>query len=466
MTQPSAPVHKLLMVLILALSAFIQLSVVSRTIVDRPLRTDAIDYFSYAWNLQHYGVYSAQRTWPPFAAPAPGAVVPDKLRTPGYPAFLLAVGKPTPDWNFLLRVSYMQAALSVVTVLLTYLLGCHFLPRSLALVGALIVAISPHMAIMSTYLLTETLFTTTLAASVLSLVAAVKSGRRSLFVATGLLWGVASLVRPTALYFPPMLLLVVIASQSLRHFARPAFLSFACFLAVLAPWVARNQSAALSGPAPSLMVNTLAHGSYPDFKYNGRPETYGYPYKYDPRIQAITQDLPSVFRDIAARFEAEPVRYTVWYLFGKPRAFLSWSNIDGFDVTVYPVTSSPIYEDRTFVVFRLVSFLLHWPLMLLALATSMWLAASAMARKTQPANAKFIAAFVTASVFLYAIVFHIAAAPYPRYAIPFRPMAYLLALLGVRTAWLAVRRMRNRPKSTLSPTHAVISGQVLPVGAL
>lgn len=440
--QPkSTGIHHLILVLVLAIAAFVQLTTVSRTTVISPLHADAADYFSYAWNLRDYGTYSSARTWPPMTHPE--SIAPDKLRSPGYPLFLLAVGKPSPDRAFLLRVEFVQAGLGILTVLLVYLLGARFLERGPALAAAALTAISPHLAVMSTYILTESLFTLLLVASLYALVAAVQSGRRSLFVATGLLWGVCSLVRPTAQFFPVLLLAYALAMPSLRRFAGSALLAFACFVAVLAPWLIRNQSPALAHPTVSLMVNTLAHGSYPDFKYQGRPETYGYPYRFDPGIKSITKDLPSVLGYIEGRFRAEPRRYLSWYLYGKPRTFLSWENVEGFDVLLYPVSRTPMYQDRSIIALRMLSYYLHWPLMLLALGTSIALLVRRVRRALPLKEA--IAACIGAGLFLYGIAFHMVAASFPRYAIPFRPLAYALAMYGIVLAWRGFQRGSAAP---------------------
>ena len=47
-----------------------------------------------------------------------------------------------------------------------------------------------------------------------------------------------------------------------------------------------------------------------------------------------------------------------------------------------------------------------------------------------------------ALVVLYAIGLHMVVAPFPRYAIPFRPLIYALAMVPVQAAWLA---WRGRP---------------------
>lgn len=135
--------ERLMVVLLLAISAWIQLTVVNHTTVDSPLRADAGDYFSYAYNLAHSGVYSRERTWnseTPEAASAP-----DSIRTPGYPLFLRLVGKPEPTQSHLHRVALWQGSLGVAVVWLTWCIARRFLPpwaallatsRFLALYGA------------------------------------------------------------------------------------------------------------------------------------------------------------------------------------------------------------------------------------------------------------------------------------------------------------------------------------------
>lgn len=433
-TAQSASIFRLLLILLLSITAFIQFTVVSRTSVQNPLRADAGEYFAYAYNLQHYGVYSLEHTWdaPPAVAPAP-----DKVRSPGYPLFLLMAGTPRPFEAYGLRVSFLQAAVGVASVWLLYLIGAMFLGRGLALVAALVTAISPHLAMMNTYLLTEPLFMFLLLASVFTLLQATQSSRRAWFIATGLLWGLCSLVRPTAEFFPPLLLLATLALPRLRPFRSNALIAFACFALVLAPWVIRNQSEAVSHPSSSLMVNTLAHGSYPGFMYEDRPDTFPSPYRFDPQLSEMTKDLPSVLAHIAQHFRKEPGRYFSWYLLGKPYFFLSLRDVQSVDILIYPVSQTPFYKDGPFKAMRSVTLALHWPLMLLgllgaglALLRPRWLG-------LEPASARV--AGIVALVMVYAIAFHIVAAPFPRYAIPFRPLMYALALLPLRAAWLRWR---------------------------
>ena len=437
---PVSQVPRLLLILILAISAFIQFTVVSKTIVDDPLRADAGEYFSYAYNLYHYDTFSLAWTWvgaPPEQAPAS-----DSIRSPGYPLFLLMAGTPRPIADYGLRVTYFQAALGVLSVWLIYLIAVQFLGRGFALLAALLTATAPQLATISTYLLTESLFLFLLLASVLSLITALKTERRALFIITGFLWGLCSLVRPTAEFFPVLGLLAVLLVPRLRSYRSNALVGFACFAALMSPWIIRNQVAELRNPSSSLMVNTLAHGSYPGFMYEGRPETFAFPYRFDPNLPEITKDVPSVLKDIGRRFAAQPGTYASWYLLGKPYFFLSLRDVQSADIMIYPVSQTPYYQDLKFAVVRRFSLELHWPLMILGLIGLATLALRP--RWLDIDRPALIAASVVALVIAYAIAFHMVVAPFPRYAIPFRPLIFLLALLPLRAVWVQIRD-RKRP---------------------
>ena len=438
----SSNIPRLMLVLILCLSAFVQSNVVSRTVIDYPLRADAGEYFAYAFNLEHFGVYSSAKTWATTRERAPAR---DKMRSPGYPVFLLLVGTPEPTESYIRKVTILQAGLGVLSVWLVFLISASFVARPLALLVALVVAINPHLANMSSLLLTESLFVFLLLASVLSLQRAVQSRNFGLLVLTGVLWGLCSLVRPTTQYFPALLLLAVLALPALRSHARPALLAFACFIAVLAPWVIRNQSVP-DVKGADIMVNTLAHGSYPGFMYENRPETFGFPYRFDPDLAEKTRDLPTILKSIAGSFKSDPATYAYWYLLGKPYYFLSLENVQAFDIYIYPTLRTPYMEDRTFDLMRRISVALHWPLMTLGLAGALLLL---LRPRVLGLNAASIqSGKIVAALILYAILVHMVVAPFPRYAIPFRPLLFALAAVPFGATWFAIRRNRAAPPPT------------------
>lgn len=430
---------RLLLLLILALSALVQFTVVSRTTVVEPLRVDAADYFSYAYNLSHFGVYSISRNWDKDpAAPAP---TPDSYRPPGYPLFLSLLGTPERSDAYLHRVSLVQAGLGVLSVWLLYLVAAALLGRNWALAPAfLAAAMSPHLAVISTHVLSESLFYFLLLAALTTSLKAAISGNRWVCVVAGVLWGLCSLVRPTTQLLPPLVVLMVFALPRLRQYRLTASLGLIFFFATLAPWLIRNQQDSVSSSGPSLMVKSMAHGSYPDLMYEGRPESYGYPYRFDPDSENISRDLPAIVGHIAGRFRAEPARYARWYLIGKPIAFLSWADPSGRDILIYPVSHTPYYEDVRFAILRQVAFILHWPLMVLGLAGAalLWLKPSWLCLD----ESHLRAARLVALVVVYAIALHTIAAPFARYGIPFRPLVYALALVPIRAGYLQSRHLR------------------------
>ena len=437
MAPAPSRIPQLLLVLLLAFAAFVQLTVVSRTVVDSPLRADAGEYFSYAWNLKHFGVYSSAH--PPQDAGAYDTPSPDRVRTPGYPLFLLAVGSPEPSEAYLRRVAFVQAGLGVGSVLLAYLIAASFLNRGLAFLAGLLTAISPHLAMTSTYVLSESPFTFLLLASVLASIRAATSARLTTAALAGLLWGACALVRPTAQFLPLVFLALALLVPHLRPLRKPAAVLLLCFAAVVAPWVIRN--AGVQQPGPSLMVNSMAHGAYPGFMYDDRPETFGFPYRFDPDYPSHIVSLGTLLDHLQERFAAEPLRYSRWFLVGKPYFFLSLEDVQSLDIQIYPTPANPYYERPLFAWMRELSIDLHWPLMVTGL---MGVALVAWQSRRAPAGSdvRWLPAALVALVVLYAIGLHMVVAPFPRYAIPFRPLIYALAMLPVQAAWLA---WRGRP---------------------
>jgi hypothetical protein len=160
--------------------------------------------------------------------------------------------------------------------------------------------------------------------------------------------------------------------------------------------------------------------------YENRPETYGWPFRFDPDSDDAERDLPSALADIARKFQEHPWTYARWYLFGKPSFFLSWGYVQGYDIYVYETPRSPYKDDVLFVGMRKVAYYLHWPLMLLGISASIlvwwrphWLGL---------VDERLVNARVVSLIVLYAIGFHMIAAPFPRYGVPFRPLLYLLAM--------------------------------------
>jgi len=121
------------------------------------------------------------------------------------------------------------------------------------------------------------------------------------------------------------------------------------------------------------MVNFLHHGMYPDFMYEGAPQSRGFPYRYDPKAKKIGADLPSVLKEISSPSVQAPVYHAKWYLLDKPRVFWSWNIIQGSgDAFVYPVSSSPYFHNEFFKMSHRLIYGFHYLLMVLPYLAVSW----------------------------------------------------------------------------------------------
>lgn len=433
-TPGRSVVMKTLAALVVVLAAALHFGAVELTRIDGPIRGDARDYVAYAWNLVSHGVFS--HAWPGSFA---GLPPPDALRSPGYPAFLAIFFDPASPWPSLVRVLYAQAALGVFTVVVYLLLFRRFLAPGWALAAALLTAISPHLVNSSVYLLTESLFAFLLGAHLLALANAIDRRQAAWALAAGVLLAASMLVRPTTQY------LIVAYGTALwlrRRDAGPGALRlFVCLLlpVVVAGtgWSVRNLVATGRTADPTLAANFIQHGMYPNMMFDDRPESYGYPYRFDPENEAIAGDPGRVLDALARRAAAEPRRTLAWFVIGKPIEFFSWDLVESVgDAFVFAPLASP-YFDRP--LFLATHDLAHWlhPLAMLLAAVG---AALACRRGSAPVAAAL------AVVWIYVVLFHIVGAPFPRYSIPLRPLCYGLAAFAAQALWTrAAALIRSRP---------------------
>lgn len=423
--------------LILALAAQLRLQATLHTEVDLPIRSDAADYFWYAFNLKEYGVYSREPPAERSTAPAP-----DALRSPGYPLFLASLMEHPPTRASLVRVPMAQALLGILVTFLAFAAARRVLGDRWALLVAALTAVSPHLVNAGIYFLTETLYSLTLAVALLLFTARDLERRWPWLLAAGLVLGVSALVRPTSSYLPLALLPIFFLRWPARAAWRPAAALLAGFLVVQAPWAWRNAHVP-DGGAQQLKINQLHHGVYPDFTYEGVPESFGFPYRADPRSAEISASMESVTREIARRFAEEPVRHLRWYLLGKPVALWSWNEVQGMgDAFVYPVLRSPYFESGLFRATHAVAYYLHWPAVALGalFCIAIWVP---RVQRLLPAPA-VLPAQVCAGMLMYATALHMLGFPLPRYVVPFRPELYVAAAGAL---CLAGRWLRNRSRA-------------------
>jgi 4-amino-4-deoxy-L-arabinose transferase-like glycosyltransferase len=142
---------------------------------------------------------------------SPHDATPMFLRTPGYPALLTAILWATnSQWS----ISPIQAALSVLPVLVTVFVGRRVIGPTAAMLAGAFVALDPLQFALSGTILTETLATLTLvgivAVGVVVFVRPPANVKTRSFFALGALVAAATMVRPTTYYFPPILVVLLV----------------------------------------------------------------------------------------------------------------------------------------------------------------------------------------------------------------------------------------------------------------
>jgi hypothetical protein len=412
--------------ILLALGFYLRSESLWQTVVVPPeIRADAKDYFMYAYNLTHHGVYSrAERG----LTHGHLEIKPDAVRSPGYPLYLSLFMGAESVGVFIARVLFSQAIMSTLTVVVAFFMYRRFLSLFWAASATLLTALCPHLIVVNTYLLTEALFAFLIVLSGLAFcqVADRRSWPTAAFL--GILIGAAALVRPSLIYFPFCTAIFLLLTVKKRKGAQLAVSVLIGFFVMVGPWHARNMVSLGIFSDKTLSVGSMHHGIYPDFMYDGKQESYGFPYRFDPRSAAIGKDFGTVAAEIVARFKNDPLGYATWYLLKKPVALWSWGLAQGHDIFIYPILQSPYFNNIAFIwsrqVMRWMHEILGW-LCLLGCIT-VWLPGMAnRVGEKQLALLRFISLMMA-----YFTVIHSIAAAFPRYSIPLRPFYYGMAMFA------------------------------------
>ncbi|HRF44093.1 MAG TPA: glycosyltransferase family 39 protein [Candidatus Competibacteraceae bacterium] len=432
------------LLIIALIGADLRLQSVFQTEMEGPaIRADARDYVLYAYNLKNSGIYSRSDAALSIHKPdtSPALPTPDALRTPGYPLFLsLFIGSGLTGQT-IQNILLAQVILGIFTILLTYDLGQRFLSTPLALLAALLTALSPHLATATIYVLTETLFCFLITLCFWQLARLIKKPAFTGFFIAGALLGAAALTRPAVQYFIVPLALLLLAFWKPARFRLTGALVLG-FALIFLPWTARNLHTLGKASDESLMIGTLHHGMYPDFLYNDDPKTFAYPYRYDPESARIAQSIHSVVSEIGHRLQAEPARYLKWFLIGKPLMLWSWNLTESIGGPfVYPVRSTPYASLPYFRWSYQLMEGLHWLLVALAALGSVlvWLPR----RWLGLADPALLTARTIALLLLFYVALHMVGAPFPRYSVPMRPFLYVMALLPPMIAYRRISQLRK-----------------------
>jgi len=131
-----------------------------------------------------------------------------------------------------------------------------------------------------------------------------------------------------------------------------------------------------------------------------------------------------------------------WYFLEKPVYLFQWSNIDGGDIFVYPVVSTPFSDRIAFETMHWIFERSHLPILALAFlgCIAPWIPT---VRKIISLKTQIV--LRTASLMLMFLYFiHLPFYVVGRYAIPLYPTIFLLAISTIYIAWGIARHIVSK----------------------
>jgi 4-amino-4-deoxy-L-arabinose transferase-like glycosyltransferase len=433
---------------------------VSMAMVDHPIRGDTMQYYAYALNLAHHGIFS-------MSLPDATSIIPDSYRDPGYPLFLAlwmkGFGSAAVWYGAVLRC---QALLGALTVAAATQLGKYWLSSRWAICAGMLMAVWPHSITVNDILLTETLFgfLCALAALLCAHACARKSGLWA--ITAGLVFGAAALTNAVLQPFA-ILLALLLAWRGLAPRKICVGLALGALL-LPAAWAIRNAQipATVGNSSRDRALQNLVQGTWPNFNPAWRASIFGSAReKIDAHIamQPINDEY-SILRASTAdgvaailqRFEKHPLQYISWYLVEKPSDLWGWSIMFGQgDIYINPTVNSPFQEQPAWSALEAFCHGLNRVLMLLALTSLIVMRPAAQRRLLIRRQLGNSASLMTAFLLVFVTLVYSIFQAEPRYSIPFRSFEILLAvtcLCGATAWWREHRRSSNRhvsiPEST------------------
>ncbi|MFN8633082.1 MAG: glycosyltransferase family 39 protein [Chloroflexota bacterium] len=183
-------------------------------------------------------------------------------RTPTYPLFVAAVVSFVGE-DLQALVTVQHFLFGPLLVVLTYLLGRLAASRLTAILASVLVMVSGPLLLYEHYVMTEVPFAILLLASLSTTILATRRASLRWAAATGLLFGLLVLCRPSGQILAPLIggtLLLLMPAPWSRRLAALGVLA-ACALVVVVPWMAYNRQTqgafVIAGSGRFLLARTL-----------------------------------------------------------------------------------------------------------------------------------------------------------------------------------------------------------------
>jgi hypothetical protein len=404
------------------------------TVVPAPLSGDAGQYYVYAWNLVHHGVFSLS----PAGAQT---VVPDNYRDPGYPIFLAlwikVLGSGQASYG---AVLLCQALLGASTVSINMHISRQWLSIPWATTAGLLMAAWPHCIAINGFLLTETLSGFLCSLGLLFWTLACGTHRHGHAVASGLFLGMAALTNAVLQPFGILLAaFIALRAPSLRNICLTLALASATLPAA---WALRNAHLPpvdVHSSSRARALQNLVQGSWPDYHSAWRISKLG----DDSAKAEATVTLNAMNREyerllasphegteeILHRLGQHPFAYLAWYMAEKPYELWGWNiEIGQGDIYPYPVSDSPFQTRSAWIALAALCHTLNPLLFVLALICLplvwWWPVSHSISKASQPLMSVI-------GLLVFVTLVYAALQAEPRYAIPFRFQEIMLAFTAL-----------------------------------
>jgi hypothetical protein len=186
---------------------------------------DTEQYFLIAKNLVHHGAFSLS-TAEPF--------LPTIRRAPLYPFVIALLGVPS-----FVAMGVVQSVINAATAVMVLFLARSTLPSKFAFGAALAYGLHPGAITVTTWMLSETLYTAMLVAALSLMAWAIIRDSLALAAAGGMFLGLAVLNRPTAVFLPVAYFALLFVMPKVRRRIPQAVVTISIALLVVLPWAIR-----------------------------------------------------------------------------------------------------------------------------------------------------------------------------------------------------------------------------------
>lgn len=438
---------------VILLSGYMRLHAVASTYINAPYRADAGQYYDYAYNVRHFGVYSHDHKTIEGESTHP---TPDAMRPPGYSLLLTPFASAPPTRSIFHRVEFMQALLGVLVVIGIFLLFRQITSVWLATTIAALVAISPQQVVIATYILSENLFTLLLVLIILVAGLAIRSKRGFMagMLALGVCIGLAALTRPVLEYFLPCLAVLLLLTYTRGKAWKACVVLLVGFVLIWGPWVVRNYITLGKAGDSHLMIATLHQGMYPDMMYNNMPASLAVPYRFDPDYKRDDATLGTTLTAMARQWREQPLTQLKWYLIGKPIQLWSWdmiANNANADVFIYPTQRSPYRTDPVYRVTHALMRGLHWILVLFGFLGSLYVLLPRSKNTFAPRPLFLLRSMSLLLIYNTALL--MLGAPFPRYSTPFLPIMTGMAVVFASVLVGCTRQLLAQSRNPVVADH-------------